>query len=197
MDYKAICKLAKHHRQTFGRIVKNEIYKLEGGRVLSISRLHDDHHDMDIAILLSDSFRIEEIAGRMDRTPYPCCETKPLEVLSRLKGIVVTERGAMRQARERIPRELGCTHAYEIIESAFRAVFVSSHSILYGDLEKLIDLCPDEHRQLGLNDPVLAGSCYAFDLEAVDSEVLARAQRKLEEAKRKGEAIRAITSSYV
>src|SRR5574339_382870 len=104
MAYKAIRDLAKHHKQAFGRIVKNEIYRLEDGRVLAVTRLHDDYHDMDLAILLSDTFRIEEIAGRMDRIPYPCCETKPLEVLSRLKGLAVMERGGMKRVRERIPR---------------------------------------------------------------------------------------------
>jgi len=192
MDYEAIRNLAKHHRQAFGRIVKNEIYKLKNGRVLAITRLHDDHHDMDLAVLLSDSFCIEEIAGRMDRIPYPCCETKPLEMLSLLKGISVMERGGMKQVRDRIPREQGCTHIYEMIESTFRAVFVGSHRVLYGDLEELIDLCPDEHRQLGLNVPILTGSCYAFNIEATDPEALARAQEKLEEAKRKRDVIKAL-----
>lgn len=192
MDYKEIRNLAKHHRQAFGRTVKNEIYKFKDGRVLAITRLHDDHHDMSITILLSDSFCIEEIAGRMDRIPYPCCEEKPLEVLSRLKGIAVMKRGGMKLVRERIPRDLGCTHIYEMIESAFRAIFVGSHSVLYGDLEELLDLCPEEHRQLGLHDPVLAGSCYAFNLDAADPEVLARGQEKFEEALRKRETIRAM-----
>jgi len=192
MDYEAIRNLTRHHRQAFGRIVKNEIYKLENSRLLAITRLHDDHHDINLAILLSDSFCIEEIAGRMDRIPYPCCETKPLEALSRLKGIAVMERGGMKQVRERIPRDLGCTHVYEMIESAFRAIFVGSHSVLYGDMEELLDLSPEEHRQFGLHDPVLAGSCYAFNIEAADPEALARAREKFEEAQRKRKAIKAI-----
>ncbi|MFZ2223486.1 MAG: hypothetical protein WAV26_02230, partial [Candidatus Deferrimicrobium sp.] len=61
--------MAKHHRQSFGRILKCEMYKLENGRLLAITRLHDDFHDMNLAILLSDDYRIEEIAGKMDRIP--------------------------------------------------------------------------------------------------------------------------------
>ena len=192
MEYKDIRDLAKHHKQMFGRIVKNEIYKLKDGRVLAVTRLHDDYHDMDLAILLSDTFRIEEIAGRMDRIPYPCCETKPLEVLSSLKGIGVMERGGMKQVRERIPRNLGCTHVYEMIESTFRAIFVGSHTILYGDWEELLDLCPEEHRQLGLQSPILVESCYAFNAEMADPETLQRAQEKLGEAQRRKVAIEAL-----
>lgn len=189
MDYKTLRDLAKHHKQTFGRIVKNEIYKLKDGRVLAVTRLHDDYHDMDLAVLLSVSFRIEEIAGRMDRIPYPCCETKPLEVLSNLKGISVMERGGMKKVRERIPRNLGCTHVYEMVESTFRAIFVGSHSIIYGEWEALLDLCPEEHRQLGLASPVLAESCFAFNGESSDPEVLRRAQEKIAEVQRREDAV--------
>ncbi len=192
MDYKTLRDLAKHHKQTFGRIVKNEIYKLKDGRVLAVTRLHDDYHDMDLAVLLSDTFQIEEIAGRMDRIPYPCCETKPLEVLSSLKGIGVMERGGMKRVRERIPRNLGCTHVYEMIESTFRAIFVGSHSILYGDWEELLDLCPEEHRQLGLHSPILAESCYAFNGELADPETFRRAQEKYREVLQRKEAIEAL-----
>lgn len=192
MDYKTLRDLAKHHKQTFGRIVKNEIYKLKDGRVLAVTRLHDDYHDMDLAVLLSDTFHIEEIAGRMDRIPYPCCETRPLEVLSSLKGIGVMDRGGMKKVRERIPRNQGCTHVYEMIESTFRAIFVGSHSILYGDWEELLDLCPEEHRQLGLQSPILAESCYAFNGEMSDPETFRRAQEKYMEVLRRKEAIEAL-----
>jgi hypothetical protein len=191
MDYKAIRDLAKHHKQTFGRIVKNEMYKLKDGRVLAVTRLHDDYHDMDLAILLSDSFRIEEIAGRMDRIPYPCCETNPLEMLSKLKGIGVLERGGMKQVRERIPRNLGCTHVYEMVESAFRSIFVGSYSLLHQDWEEVLDLNFEEHRQLGVQSPIFAGSCYAFNIETADPEAFGRAQKKIEEAQRKKAAYEA------
>ncbi len=191
MDYKTIRDLAKHHKQTFGRIVKNEMYKLKDGRVLAVTRLHDDYHDMDLAILLSDAFRIEEIAGRMDRIPYPCCETKPLEVLSKLKGISVLERGGMRQVRERIPRNTGCTHVYEMVESAFRAIFVGSYSLLHQDWEEVLDLSHEEHRQLGIQSPIFSESCYAFHRETADPEAFERAQKKIEEAQRKKAAFEA------
>src|SRR5512143_2879214 len=105
MDFEAIRELAKHHKQSFGRILKCEMYKLENGRLLTITRLHDDFHDMNLAILLSDDYRIEEIAGKMDRIPQPCCETKPLEMLSSLKGIHVLERGGAEKGEAADPAE--------------------------------------------------------------------------------------------
>lgn len=192
MDYDAITGLAKHHKQVFGRIVNCEMYKLEDGRLLALSRMHDDFHDMNVAILLDDKYRIEEIGGRMDRIPHPCCEEKPLEMLATLKGIGVLERGSLKKVKERIPRNLGCTHVYEMIESTFRAVFVGSYSLHGKKWEGVLALDPEENRQLGLQSPVLADTCYAFHRDSVDPEVLARAQKKVEEARKKMAAIDAV-----
>ncbi len=189
MDYEAITALAKHHKQVFGRIVKCEMYKLEDGRVLALSRMHDDYHDMNLAILLDDKFHIEEVGGRMERIPYPCCEKKPLEMLSSLKGIGVLERGGLSKVKERIPRNLGCTHVYEMIESTFRSIFVGSYSIYGQKWEGVLALDLEENRQLGLQSPVLVDTCYAFNRESVDGEVLARARRKVERARKKMTAI--------
>ncbi|MBI5418513.1 MAG: DUF2889 domain-containing protein [Deltaproteobacteria bacterium] len=192
MDYEAIKGLAKHHKQVFGRIVKCEMYKLEEGKMLAISRMHDDYHDMNLAILLDDKYRIEEIGGKMDRIPYPCCEKKPLEMLGALKGIGVLERGGLKKVKDVIPRNMGCTHVYEMIESTFRAIFVGSYSIYGQKWEGVLALELEENRQLGLQSPVLANTCYAFNLESVDEEVLARARRKVEEARKKMAAIEAV-----
>jgi hypothetical protein len=192
MDFEAITALAKHHKQMFGRIVKCEMYKLEDGRVLAITRLHDDYHDINLGILLSDTYTIEEIAGKMDRIPYPCCEEKPLEMLSALKGVAVLERGGIRKVKERIPRNLGCTHIHEMIEASFRAIFVGSYSILHHGWEGVLALDLEENRQLGIRSPVLAGTCYAFNLDAADPEVLERARRKVGDAHRKKAAIDAV-----
>src|SRR4030065_493450 len=114
----------------FRRIVKCEMSQLEEGKILALTRMHDDYHDMNLAILLDGSYRIEEIGGKMDRIPYPCCEEKPLAMLSNLNGISVLERGGLKKVKERIPRNAGCSHVYEMIESTFRAIFVGSDSIV-------------------------------------------------------------------
>jgi len=192
MDYEGIKGLAKHHKQVFGRIVKCEMYQLEKGKILALTRMHDDYHDMNLAILLDDSYRIEEIGGKMDRIPYPCCEEKPLAMLSDLTGISVLERGGLKKVKERIPRNAGCSHVYEMIESTFRAIFVGSYSIVDRNWNGVLSLDLEEHRQLGLASPILADTCYAFNRASADEEILQRSRRKVEEAKKKMEAIEAV-----
>ena len=184
--------LAKHHKQVFGRIVNCEMYKVDTGKILALTRMHDDYHDMNLALLLDDAYRIVEVAGKMDRIPYPCCEEKPLEILSELVGISVLARGGLKQVKERIPRNLGCTHVYEMLESTFRAIFVGSYSIVDQHWNGVLSLDPEENRQLGLRSPILADTCYAFNRASADDEVLKRAQKKVEEASRKREAIEAV-----
>jgi hypothetical protein len=192
MDYEAIKGLAKHHKQVFGRIVKCEMYKLEDGKILALTRMHDDYHDMNLAILLNNSYAIEEIAGKMDRIPYPCCEENPLSVLAALKGISVLTRGGVKKVKERVPRNAGCTHVYEMIESTFRAIFVGSYRIVDQSWDGVLSLDMEEHRQMSLHSPVLADTCYAFNRASADEKILARALEKVEEAKRKREAIEAV-----
>jgi hypothetical protein len=192
MDYEEIKSLTKHHTQVFGRIVKCEMYKLEEGKILALSQMHDDYHDIHLAILLSDSYRIEEIAGKMDRIPYPCCEEKPLEMLAKLRGIDVLVRGGLKKMKERIPRNIGCTHVYEMIESTFRAIFVGSYSIVDRKWEGVLSLDMEENRQLALHSHNLTDTCYAFNRASADEEVRKRARKKVEEAKRKREAIEAV-----
>jgi hypothetical protein len=192
MDYEAITGLAKHHKQVFGRIVNCEMYKLEGEKILALTRMHDDYHDMNLALLLDGSYRIEKIAGKMDRIPYPCCEEKPLAMLSELVGIAVLERGGLKKVKERIPREAGCSHVYEMIESTFRAIFVGSYSIVDQNWNGVLSLNLEEHRQLGVRSSILADTCYAFHRESADEEILRSALRKVEEAHRKREEIEAV-----
>lgn len=191
-DYEAIKGLAKHHKQVFGRIVKCEMYKLDEGNILALTRMHDDYHDMNLAVLLDDAYRIVEVAGKMDRIPYPCCEEKPLEMLSELAGISVLARGGLKKVKERIPRNIGCTHVYEMLESTFRAIFVGSYSIVDQHWNGVLSLDLEENRQMALRSPILADTCYAFNRASADDTVLQRALKKVEEARRKREAIEAV-----
>src|SRR4030066_245484 len=158
MDYEGITGLAKHHKQAFGRIVKCEMYQLEEGKILALTRMHDDYHDMNLAILLDGSYRIEAIGGKMDRIPYPCCEDKPLAMLSNLTGISVLERGGLKKVKERIPRNAGCSHVYEMIESTFRAIFVGSYSIVDRNWNGGLSLGLGGHPQLPLASPLVPGT---------------------------------------
>ncbi len=192
MDYEEIRGLAKHHKQVFGRDVKCEMYRMEEGKILALTRMHDDYHDMNLAILLDDAYRIEAIGGKMDRIPYPCCDEKPLEMLKELTGIAVLERGGLKTVKARVPRNFGCTHIYEMLESTFRAIFVGSYSIIDQDWKGVLSLDLEENRQIALQSPVLADTCYAFNRASVDETVLRRAREKVEEAKRKRKAIEAV-----
>jgi hypothetical protein len=113
-------------------------------------------------------------------------------MLASLAGIGVLERGGLKRVKERIPRNLGCTHIYEMIESTFRAIFVGSYSIHGQKWEGVLSLDLEENRQLALQSPVLADTCHAFHRDSVDEEVLARARRKVEEAGKKMAAIEAV-----
>ncbi len=192
MKYEELKNLAKHHKQVFGRIVDCEMYKLEEGRILALARMHDDYHDIHLAILLSETYRIEEIAGKMDRIPYPCCEDKPLEMLGNLRGIDVLARGGLKKVKERIPRNQGCTHVYEMIESTFRSIYVGSYSIVDRKWEGVLSLDMEENRQLALHSPNLTDTCYAFNRASADEAVLKQARKKVEEALQKREAIEAV-----
>ena len=123
MDFEEIRELAKHHKQSFGRILKCEMYSFEGGRLLTITRLHDDFHDMNLAILLSDSYRIEEIAGKMDRIPSPAARRSPWRCCRISRGSASWS-GGLKKVKERIPRNMRCTHIYEMLQSTFRSIFV-------------------------------------------------------------------------
>lgn len=192
MTYEEIKGLAKHHKQAFGRIVKCEMYRLEEGRSLALARMHDDFHDMNLAILLDDRYRIEKIAGTMDRIPYPRCEEGPLAMLGRLEGVGILEPGALKSVKERIPRNMGCTHVYEMLESTFRAIFVGFYRINGQKWEGILSLDMEENRQLGLQSPMLADTCYTFHRDSADAEVLARARKKVDEAKKTMAAIEAL-----
>ena len=125
MEVQELESLAKHRKQTFGRIVNCEMYKLDRG-ILAITGMHDDFHDMQLAMLLNDRYEIEDVAVSMERIPFPQCEVLPPKTIKRLVGLKVYERGITRKVKELIPRKEGCTHLYEMIESTFRAVFSGS-----------------------------------------------------------------------
>ncbi|MGB5196928.1 MAG: hypothetical protein WBN64_07660 [Candidatus Deferrimicrobium sp.] len=98
----------------------------------------------------------------------------------------------MKKVKERIPWNLGCTHIYEMIESTFRAVFAGSYIIYRQKWEGILELEPEEKRQLHLQSPVLADTCYTYNRESVDEEILAHARKKFEDAEKKITVIEAV-----
>jgi hypothetical protein len=120
--YHELVEFAKHQKQSYGRTVKCEIYMPDEG-VLVITSMHDDFHDIKLSILTNkDDLTIIKIAGFMERIPYPMC-TKSLEPLQLLVGLPVLQKGIIKEVRHRIPRDAGCVHISEMLESSFRSLF--------------------------------------------------------------------------
>ncbi len=191
MDYRELTELAKHYRQTFGRIVKCETYSMPDG-ILAITRMHDDFHDINLAMLFDDSYRVKDVAVEMERIPFPQCETLPRKSLKNIIGLSLNQKGVMRRVKELIPRKEGCTHIYEVLESTFRAVFVGSYSVIGELYEGALDLGLEEERQYWMSTPVLRDTCYSFSTETADEEILSRALEKIEEASTKAAKIKEV-----
>src|SRR5689334_9580656 len=112
--------LSRHQRQAFGRQIHCEVYRTERGP-LAITRLHDDVHDMQMAVLIDPETRtIHSARGRMERFPFGTCPFA-LESLHRLDGMPIHERGTLKEVHRRIPREEGCTHLAEMLEATLRS----------------------------------------------------------------------------
>ncbi|RMG60482.1 MAG: DUF2889 domain-containing protein [Deltaproteobacteria bacterium] len=191
MDFQELTSLAKHRKQTFGRIVKCEMYRVDGG-FLAITRMHDDFHDIALALLLDESYEVKDAAVSMERIPFPQCEEKPPETVKRLVGLRVYERGVLKKVRQLIPRVEGCTHLFEMIESTFRAVFSGSYNVIGASFEGALDLTLEEERQLWMSTPILADTCYSFSRDQVNEEVLRQAREKVERAKEVAKKIRVL-----
>ena len=69
---------------------------------------------------------------------------------------------------------------------------MGSYSILGQKWDGVLTLEMEENRQLAMLSPVLADTCYAFNLESSDPVILERARKKVEEAHRKMAAIEAV-----
>lgn len=191
MNYKELKSLAKHQTQSFGRIVKCEMYILEDG-FLAVTGMHDDFHDINLAVYLDDRYTVKDIAADMERIPYPACEVVPPESLKKLISLPVFEKGVMKSVREIVPRKEGCTHLYEMIESTFRSIFVGLYNIMGAEYEGALELDPEEERQHHMSSPILRDTCYAFSSESEDLQVLASALAKVRDAKMAARKIKKI-----
>lgn len=181
--FKELREAALHHQQAFGRDVNCETYRLNG-KVLAITRMHDDFHDMRLAILVNESFSIEDIAAEMERIPYMSCLDVPPRYEA-LVGLNIFQKGVLKEARARIARNEGCTHIMEMIESTFRALFVSISSYRGKELARKLER--EDSRQLGIQNPNLRNTCWSFNDKTENKEALGAALKKLSEAVKEAE----------
>lgn len=117
--------LALYEKQTFHRTVSTEVYLTEEGG-LSICKLHDNYHDMELALLIDlDTYAIKDIAVMMYRHPFEDC-VQSYTSYKRLIGLKVMGGGVLHQVHQLIPRVDGCTHLYTALEAALRALFIGA-----------------------------------------------------------------------
>jgi hypothetical protein len=178
--YHELVEFAKHQKQSYGRTVKCEIYMPDQG-VLVITSMHDDFHDIKLSILTNkDDMTIVQVAGFMERIPYPMC-TKSLEPLQLLVGLPVLQKGIVKEVRRRIPRDAGCVHISEMLESSFRSLFAGVSTYvgekMYGQTKEKLSM--EEVRQLGITNPLLSNTCHAYSSSSSNEAVFQAAMAKL------------------
>jgi hypothetical protein len=151
--------LALYQKQTFHRTVSTEVF-VAGEDALSICRLYDTYHDMELAVLVDkETYVIKDIDVVMHRHPFASC---PFAYPSykRLVGLRVMGGGVLHKIHELIPRMDGCTHLYTALEASLRALFIGAG---YEDLK---DRTPPEARE-GRQDflrqlPLTKDTCVSF-----------------------------------
>jgi len=183
MTYEDILEKVKNSQQKMNRALTVDIFTTDNNKkVVTICKMHDDYHDLELAIIFrKGSFKIEEIAPRMLRTPYSVC-LMATEPYKKLIGISAFERGVLKKIKEIIKRNIGCTHITEMIEVSFRALFASLEN-LDGSLFDT-GVSSEEHRQLVMSLPGMSNTCKAFNEDDKDIELLKSAREKLLKAKR-------------
>lgn len=167
--------LAKHNKQTFGREIKCETYRVEG-KILAITNMHDDFHDIRLALFVGENLTIQNLAISMERIPYMICENST-KTYDEVKGLYIFQKGILKEIRNKIKREEGCTHIFEMMESTLRALFAEVSSNMGERYRERLEL--DEARQLGIQNPLLKNTCIAFDEKGKDEQILDKAITKL------------------
>ncbi len=117
--------LSLFEQQTFHRTVSTEVYLTQEG-ALSICKLHDNYHDMELAVLVDqETYVIKDIAVTMNRHPFETCPESH-ESYKRLIGLRVMGGGVLHMIHQLIPRVDGCTHLYTALEASLRALFIGA-----------------------------------------------------------------------
>jgi len=175
-SFESLRALSRHQRQSFGRALSCEVYKTDAG-IVAITRMHDDFHDMELALLVdAGTLTILAARARMERIPFSTC-FEAVPALTALEGLAIFQRGVLKEMHRRIPRELGCTHLGEMFESTLRALFAHVASDSRVQLRDHLDL--EERRQVNIANPALRGTCRTFRAVDEDPRVLEQAEAKI------------------
>jgi hypothetical protein len=177
-------KLALFQRQTFNRIVTTEVYTTEEG-ALSICKLHDNYHDMELAVLVDiETYVIKDVAVHMNRHPFESCVESYLSY-KRLIGLKVMGGGVLHKIHELIPRVDGCTHLYTALEASLRALFIGSG---YEELrDKTVIRTRIENQEYLKQLPLTRDTCVSFRVDGKLPDPPQVFLENLEQSKKTGE----------
>lgn len=191
--FERLIALARHHTQTFGRTITAEIYRPEDG-LLVITKLHDDVHDVQLAILVDKrTMVLDELAIRMERIPYHTC-LQSTESFKKLEGLHLFERGVTKVMRKTVGKALGCTHVMEMLDVSLRTLFAEVGIEVAEPVMQGLDL--QERQQLAVSNPLLVDTCFSFNHDLQDGELTDRARAKVKENIDKGAPLEALTSFF-
>jgi len=104
-------------------------------------------HRMSLRLTLDLDFLIHKVDVAMDDTPYGICRQVENNI-RKLEGIRIGP-GWLKKVRERMPRNAGCTHLYELLNPIATTAYQSMHLAL----EERADSLP------GRNAPPILDQC--------------------------------------
>ncbi len=145
---------AKKCAVQFEREIKCKIYSLDNEKTLVVTEMQDDFHKIKMAFTTDSGYRILDISASMEKVPFGSCRGA-LPSLERLAGTGVYEGGVLKKIHQLIPKNEGCTHLYEMLESSFGALFASMQ-------KKSGAAAVEESRDIVKKIPSLAGTCISF-----------------------------------
>lgn len=120
-------------------------------------RRGENIHDMTIAFLIDDNFRILDVRTRMDTVPWPECP----EALASYRGLVGLQIGPgfRRRVIERVGGELGCTHLTDLITQVGNTYMQASWP---DRIARQMAVDPDPRRWTDPHTVTFVGGCHAW-----------------------------------
>ncbi len=161
-------KLLEEGSQYFERELSCKLHKVDGGR-LAVTKFHDNIHDITLHLYFKNIGEIIDISVDMERVPYDICR-EAVPRFEEIVGLNVISHGALKQIREKIPRNVGCRHIYEMIETTIQAFFAAASEAYSKQLlgEKKGDEAME--RQAGIDSTFMRDTCIAFNPELFKPE---------------------------
>lgn len=114
-------------------------------------------HDMSVTFLIDDDFTILDVAAQMVAAPWPPCP-ETLAAYRRLIGLQIGP-GFMREVRERVGGERGCSHLTDLITQVGNTYTQASWPDRYA---RQIAIDPDPRGWPDARTTAFVGGCHAW-----------------------------------